>query len=97
MARVRLRHSRPINQDINSMQFNIYSEFPEFSRKQLDRYIELFHTYDLDGTGKMTVEGLKKMMEKLGLTQTHLRTLLLTATTMHSLFTGDVSRGEGTD
>lgn len=68
-----LRKTRPANQSIDDMQFNIYSEFSEFSRKQLDKYTELFSTYDIDGTGKLTVEGLKRMMEKLGLPQTHLR------------------------
>jgi Ca2+-binding EF-hand superfamily protein len=73
MQKCRLKASRPRNQSINEVQFNIYSEFSEFSRKQLDRYTELFNTYDIDGTGKITVEGLKRMMEKLGLPQTHLR------------------------
>lgn len=73
----RLNRLRPKEQNINDMVFNIFSEFPEFSRPQLESYTRLFHAYDLDRTGKITVEGLKKMMEKLGSPQTHLRKCLL--------------------
>lgn len=62
---------KSINYD--SIVFNLYAEFPEFSKAQLDKYTELFNTYDLDKTGKLTVEGLARMMEKLKLPQTHLR------------------------
>ncbi len=52
--------------------FNPYTEFPEFSRKQLKKYAEMFKKYDLDSSGKIDFEELKKMMEKLGNAQTHL-------------------------
>lgn len=73
----KLRRLRPKEQNINDMVFNVFSEFPEFSRAQLESYTQLFNTYDLDRTGKITVEGLKKMMEKLGTPQTHLRKLYM--------------------
>jgi hypothetical protein len=45
--------------------------FIEFSRKQLKGYKDMFRKYDLDASGKINFEELKKMMEKLGNPQTH--------------------------
>ena len=49
-----------------SKPFNPSTEFPEFSRKQLKVYKELFNKYDLNKSGTINNEELKKMMEKLG-------------------------------
>ena len=66
MVRVRLKNRKKTEK-------NIYSEFPEFSKKQLDKYEELFYNFDYENKGKITLNGLKRMMEKLELPQTHLR------------------------
>ena len=64
-----------INYD--NLSFNLYAEFPEFSKVQLDRYEELFRSYDIDKVGKITIDGLGRMMEKLQVPQTHLRKLFI--------------------
>ena len=51
---------------------SVYTEFSEFSRKQIKEYEAKFQTYNVSGTGALTLEELKFMMEKLGAPQTHL-------------------------
>ena len=43
LEKCRLRSVKPRNQSIDQMNFNVYSHFPEFSRKQLDQYMKLFY------------------------------------------------------
>ncbi|VDD93527.1 unnamed protein product, partial [Enterobius vermicularis] len=56
----------------------IYSEFHEFSRKQIKYFIETFKRFDEDGDNFIDFNELKRMMEKLGEPQTHiaLKTIL---------------------
>jgi hypothetical protein len=51
---------------------SLYSEFPEFSRKQMKQYQDMFKKYDEDRDGTLNLEEMKKMMEKLGNPQTHI-------------------------
>merc|ERR1712018_31995 len=51
---------------------NIYTEFQEFSRKEIKDYEAKFKRYNVSGSGKLSLEELKMMMEKLGAPQTHL-------------------------
>jgi len=51
---------------------NIYTEFQEFSRKEIKDYEAKFKSYNVSGSGKLTLQELKMMMEKLGAPQTHL-------------------------
>lgn len=51
---------------------NIYAEFSEFSRKEIKDYENKFKGYNSSGNGKLSLEELKIMMEKLGAPQTHL-------------------------
>jgi len=51
---------------------NVYTEFQEFSRKEIKDYEATFKRYNVSGTGKLSLEELKMMMEKLGAPQTHL-------------------------
>jgi len=52
--------------------FNPYTEFPEFSRKQIKEYERVFKKYDEGNDGFLDLTELKHMMEKLGAPQTHL-------------------------
>ncbi|XP_073825187.1 EF-hand domain-containing protein D2 homolog Swip-1 [Musca autumnalis] len=51
---------------------NVYTEFHEFSRKQIKEYQKTFNTYDTGRDGYLDLTELKYMMEKLGAPQTHL-------------------------
>ncbi|XP_075152089.1 EF-hand domain-containing protein D2 homolog Swip-1 [Haematobia irritans] len=51
---------------------NVYTEFHEFSRKQIREYQKTFNTYDTGRDGYLDLTELKYMMEKLGAPQTHL-------------------------
>ncbi|XP_078522130.1 EF-hand domain-containing protein D1 [Lissotriton helveticus] len=67
-------------QDINegsarprqSRVFNPYTEFKEFSRKQVKDMEDMFRLYDSGKDGFIDLMELKRMMEKLGAPQTHL-------------------------
>ncbi|XP_075695644.1 EF-hand domain-containing protein D2 [Rhinoderma darwinii] len=52
--------------------FNPYTEFKEFSRKQIKDMEEMFRRYDAGKDGFIDLMELKRMMEKLGAPQTHL-------------------------
>jgi len=51
---------------------SVYTEFAEFSRKQIKDYEKIFQTYNESGNGKISLSELKTMMEKLKAPQTHL-------------------------
>eukprot|EP00095_Tigriopus_kingsejongensis_P010032 maker-scaffold231_size243715-snap-gene-1.35 protein:Tk10032 transcript:maker-scaffold231_size243715-snap-gene-1.35-mRNA-1 annotation:"hypothetical protein DAPPUDRAFT_231804" len=51
---------------------NVYTEFSEFSRKEIKEYEKKFKMYNSSGNGNLSLEELKIMMEKLGASQTHL-------------------------
>merc|ERR1712223_390422 len=51
---------------------SVYTEFSELSRKQIKDYEKIFQTYNASGNGKISIEELKTMMEKLKAPQTHL-------------------------
>lgn len=51
---------------------NVYTEFHEFSRKQIKDYQATFNRYDSGHDGYLDLTELKVMMEKLGAPQTHL-------------------------
>uniref|UniRef100_A0A0N5ATR3 EF-hand domain-containing protein n=1 Tax=Syphacia muris TaxID=451379 RepID=A0A0N5ATR3_9BILA len=57
---------------------SIYSEFHEFSRKQVKYFMETFKRFDDDCDNFIDFNELKRMMEKLGEPQTHiaLKTIL---------------------
>jgi len=55
-----------------SAKVSVYTEFSEFSRKQVKEYEVKFKTFNASGTGRLSLEELKVMMEKLGAPQTHL-------------------------
>ncbi|XP_017292044.1 EF-hand domain-containing protein D1 [Kryptolebias marmoratus] len=52
--------------------FNPYTEFKEFSRKQIKDMEQMFKRYDTGKDGFIDLMELKLMMEKLGAPQTHL-------------------------
>ncbi|NWU73616.1 EFHD1 protein, partial [Pterocles burchelli] len=52
--------------------FNPYTEFKEFSRRQIKDMERMFRLYDSGRDGYIDLMELKLMMEKLGAPQTHL-------------------------
>jgi len=55
-----------------SAKVSVYTEFSEFSRKEIKDYEGKFKLYNVSGNGRLSFEELKIMMEKLGAPQTHL-------------------------
>jgi len=55
-----------------SAKISVYTEFSEFSRKQIKDYETKFKSFNVSNTGRLSLEELKIMMEKLGAPQTHL-------------------------
>ncbi|VIO94612.1 Uncharacterized protein BM_BM6638 [Brugia malayi] len=51
---------------------SVYSEFHEFTRKQIKYFMETFKKYDEDNDNYIDFNELKRMMEKLGEAQTHI-------------------------
>ncbi|XP_059085969.1 EF-hand domain-containing protein D2 homolog [Tigriopus californicus] len=51
---------------------NVFTEFNEFTRKEIKEYEKTFKTYNSSGNGRLSLDELKIMMEKLGAPQTHL-------------------------
>ncbi|XP_023693290.2 EF-hand domain-containing protein D2 isoform X1 [Paramormyrops kingsleyae] len=60
------------HQQPSSKVFNPYTEFKEFSRKQIKDMEKMFKQYDAGKDGFIDLMELKLMMEKLGAPQTHL-------------------------
>ncbi|KAK3785760.1 hypothetical protein RRG08_051082 [Elysia crispata] len=52
--------------------FNPYTEFKEFSRKQIQDFQKTFNKYDVGRDKYIDLMELKMMMEKLGAPQTHI-------------------------
>jgi Ca2+-binding EF-hand superfamily protein len=52
--------------------WNPYTEFKEFTRKQIQQYQKTFNEYDIGRDKYIDFQELKRMMEKLGCPQTHL-------------------------
>lgn len=52
--------------------FNPYTEFKEFSMKEIKEYEGMFKKFDVGHDGFIDLEELKRMMELLGAPQTHL-------------------------
>ncbi|BFZ23583.1 hypothetical protein BsWGS_26622 [Bradybaena similaris] len=52
--------------------FNPYTEFKEFSRKQIQDFQKTFNKYDVGKDKYIDLMELKLMMEKLGVPQTHI-------------------------
>ncbi|XP_022090195.1 EF-hand domain-containing protein D2-like [Acanthaster planci] len=59
------------NTDKKTLVFNPFTEFKEFSRKEIKQYETMFKTYDTDKNHFIELLELKFMMEKLGAPQTH--------------------------
>lgn len=51
---------------------NVYTEFQEFSRKEIKDYEAKFKSYNVSGNNRLSLDELKVMMEKMGAPQTHL-------------------------
>jgi len=51
---------------------SVYTEFTEFSRKEIKEYEKKFKMYNESGSGTISLNELKTMMEKLQAPQTHL-------------------------
>merc|ERR1712203_45111 len=51
---------------------SVYTEFSEFTRKEIKDFETKFTLYNVSGSGTISLQELKIMMEKLGAPQTHL-------------------------
>lgn len=51
---------------------SVYTEFGEFSRREIKEYETKFKMYNVSTSGFISLEELKVMMERLGAPQTHL-------------------------
>ncbi|XP_025420466.1 EF-hand domain-containing protein D2 homolog [Sipha flava] len=69
-----LEDGKPVPPHFNRRQNtkNVYLEFKEFSRKQINEYEATFKKFDTGKDGYLDLGELKRMMEKLGVPQTHL-------------------------
>uniref|UniRef100_A0A8D8T0N7 EF-hand domain-containing protein D2 homolog n=2 Tax=Cacopsylla melanoneura TaxID=428564 RepID=A0A8D8T0N7_9HEMI len=63
---------KPVIAQFKKVHVSIFSEFHEFSRRQIKEYENTFNKYDEGRDGFIDLEELKRMMEKLGAPQTHL-------------------------
>lgn len=74
----KLKRQGDINEGLEGAQqpsqrhFNPYTEFPEFTRKQIKDFRKQFETYDVGKDNFIDLFELKLMMEKLEAPQTHL-------------------------
>ncbi|VDK19425.1 unnamed protein product, partial [Anisakis simplex] len=57
---------------VKAPKVSVYTEFHEFSRKQIKFFTETFKRFDEDGDSFIDFNELKRMMEKLGEAQTHI-------------------------
>ncbi|XP_055684409.1 EF-hand domain-containing protein D2 homolog [Lutzomyia longipalpis] len=67
-----LENGENVENTFRSVKRNIYTEFQEFSRKEIKEYQATFNKYDVGHDGYLDLAELKIMMEKLGAPQTHL-------------------------
>uniref|UniRef100_A0A1L8DD97 Putative swiprosin n=1 Tax=Nyssomyia neivai TaxID=330878 RepID=A0A1L8DD97_9DIPT len=67
-----LENGENVENTFRSVKRNIYTEFQEFTRKQIKEYQATFSKYDVGQDGFLDLAELKIMMEKLGAPQTHL-------------------------
>ncbi|KAF5291429.1 hypothetical protein FQR65_LT01740 [Abscondita terminalis] len=51
---------------------NIYTEFHEFTRREIKQYETTFKKYNTNKDGYLSLNELKRMMEELGAPQTHI-------------------------
>ncbi|CAH0563622.1 unnamed protein product [Brassicogethes aeneus] len=51
---------------------NVYTEFHEFTRKEIKQYETTFKKFNTNNDGFLSLDELKRMMEVLGAPQTHL-------------------------
>jgi len=51
---------------------NVYTEFHEFTRKEIKQYEATFRKFNTNKDGYLSLPELKRMMEELGAPQTHL-------------------------
>ncbi|CAH1109783.1 unnamed protein product [Psylliodes chrysocephalus] len=51
---------------------NVYTEFKEFTRKEIKKYEDTFKKFNTNKDGYLSIDELKRMMEVLGAPQTHL-------------------------
>lgn len=73
----KLAHRNALNEGEGEAQFinapkNVYTEFPEFTRKQIKDYEKIFEKYDVDHSKFIDQHELQIMMEKLECPQTYL-------------------------
>ena len=64
----KLAHRNKLNEGEGEARFssahrNVYTEFPEFSRKQIKEYEKFFQLYDTDGSKFLDQQELQTMME----------------------------------
>lgn len=67
-----LDEGKDVMPQFKNVKKNIYSEFHEFSRREIKEYEKTFNRYDEGHDGFLDLGELKRMMEKLGAPQTHL-------------------------
>uniref|UniRef100_A0A6B2EI98 Putative swiprosin n=1 Tax=Phlebotomus kandelakii TaxID=1109342 RepID=A0A6B2EI98_9DIPT len=67
-----LENGENVENTFRSVKRNVYTEFQEFTRKQIKEYQVTFNRYDVGQDGFLDLAELKIMMEKLGAPQTHL-------------------------
>jgi len=58
----------------NSLVVYKAGRFAQFSKAQVDEFRQVFQKYDVDKDQFLNLEEVKGMMEKLGVTKTHLQT-----------------------
>ncbi|XP_971981.2 EF-hand domain-containing protein D2 homolog [Tribolium castaneum] len=56
---------------VNYRVVNVYTEFHEFSRKEIKQYESTFKKFNTNKDGYLSLNELKRMMEVLGAPQTH--------------------------
>jgi len=69
---VALENGENVEKNYVKVHKNVYTEFQEFSRKEIKEYEAKFKAYNVSGTNRLSLDELKAMMEKLGAPQTHL-------------------------
>jgi len=68
----KLENGENVEKNYVKVSKNVYTEFQEFSRKEIKDYEAKFKSYNVSGTNKLSLDELKVMMEKMGAPQTHL-------------------------